>query len=241
MRRFLYFVPDRPGMNPALLAEYGLLDRFEVSPGRLRTHIILGVDSGPGGKTGCIVCLGDQPPEYSPTRQTWMNAGRFWVGVEQPWPTPEDLVREMGISGHTLRLSDGGAWRVPVLHRWNETTCTHVPNLPKSVRPRAGGVGIEYVVRPEYQDADALATDLTAGFFAGRKLSADEAFDAAVDVLAVNYRIGPAEVGLLGVLNEEDILRVLATAIDAPAIEHQAMAMQLDGVEYSEPRVRDEE
>lgn len=241
MRRFLYYFPGRPGMNAALFREYGVLDRFEVSRGEYLTHQIAQLDHGPDGKSGCVVATGDIPPGYDPARQTWADAGGYWVGLEQPWPAPEDLIREMGIGGHQLQLSDGKVWKVPVLHRWDESKLCHVPNLPKTMRPRAGGGGVEYVVRPEYEAADALAEELAAGFFANRTVQADEAFDRAVKVLAVNYRIGPFEAGLLGVLNDADILKVLAIAIDAPTIEAQAMAMQVDGVEYHEPRIEPEE
>lgn len=242
MRRFLYFLPGRPGVNPALMAQLGLLDRFETAMGKLGQHIIRGVDDGPKG-SGCIVAVGEAVPEYAPHRQTWIEGKDFWVGLEKPWPEPEDLVREMGISGHPTQLADGKVWRVPVLHRWDEAQLRHVPNLPKSMRPRplSQGGGVEYVVRPEFADADELARALVEGFMANRTLTADLAFETAVSILNVNYRLGPEEAGLLGMLNEADVAKVLEVAIDVPSIQAQAMAMQCDGVEYTEPVIRDEE
>ncbi len=258
MRRFLYYFPGRPGMNPKLLERYGVLDRFQRTlGGELLPMSISSVPIGPNenSRGGCIVAAGEHAAEYAPERQTWAKAcagnitgaidnlaGLFFVGLEQPWPAPEDLTREIIITGPTMHLSDGKAWRLPTIHRWDESALEHVANLPKHIRPKLDGSGaLEKVVRAEFQAADLIARELFAGFVASRTLPADEAFAKAARVLALNYRVGPEELGLLGVLNEVNIFQILAEAIDVPAISRQAREARGEGLEPAEVRIQEDD
>jgi hypothetical protein len=92
----------------------------------------------------------------------------------------------------------------------------------------------------EYREADALAKEIVAAFLESRTVSAEDAFTQAVRVLAVNYRLGVEEAGLLGILAGDDVVKVLGLCIDVPSLEAQASAEAVNGLEYAEPVIEEE-
>jgi hypothetical protein len=239
MRRFLYYIPSVPGVNPHMLAELGLLPRFIGASGGLIEHVVAGVPDGPAG-TGCIVASGGAPIMASEKR-VWVQGERFWTCIEDLAPGPADLVRELGISGYEVTLLDGNAWRVPLVMRWETERLAHVPNLPKSMAPvlRDGRYVYESKVRAEFAAVLALAERTFAAFVQELSLPAGSVFADAVELLAVNYRIGVEEAGLIGILDGEASKRVLELAIDLPRLQAQAAAMSVDGIEAAEPTIEE--
>ena len=240
MRRFLYFLPGVPGANRQMLADRGLADRF-LERGELIEHVVLGVDAGPAG-SGCIVAAGPNQPTYAPDRQQWLEGVKFWCAVEDFPPRPQDLAREVGISGYETPLGDGAAWRVPLIRRWDRRRLEHLPNLPQSMRPSVVSGSYKYAshVRPEYAAVNGRAERIMEAFAAEKVIDGDQAFADAAALLAVNYRIGAEECGLLGLMDQEMVVRVLGLAVDAPALRQQAEEFATDGLQFSTPVIEEE-
>lgn len=242
MRRFLYFFPGLSGMNASMLSARGLVGRFAGAGSSLLGY---GVTGTTAPQSGCIVTVGGQPPQLPiPDKALWIQGRDFWVACEDPQlpPGPEDVARELGISGYEVPLGDGNLWRVPLLHRWDSNRQGHVPNLPRAMVPIPdnGHSRVEFRVRAEYAVVDAIAHKAFAGFVAQKTMPLDELLTDAAAVLAVNYRIGIEEIGLLGLLDDATALRVLGLCIDLPALEAEARELATQGVEFHEPVVREE-
>jgi hypothetical protein len=245
MRRFLYYLPGLSGCNPRLLAERGLIDRFTRGMGiasGLIEHCITGVNDGPAG-SGVIVAPGAQPPDELFTHRIdggtpWTEFQNFWLAFED-MPGPDDLLRPLGIRGYELELADGHTWSVPLIHKWDPAKLMHTPNLPRSMAPRLDPHGGKYLmqnkVRAEYQGVDGLAEKIFAGFVAGESLTAEQAFEYSAKVLAVNYRIGMEEAGLLGIFDETRMVQALGTCIDYYAMRKQAEIELTAGIVEQEP------
>lgn len=243
MPRFLYYLP-LPGVNRQLLTERGLLDRFQGEGGRMLEYVVASCNHGPDGKMGCVFGLGASHPAYDSKAQRWAQGPGFWVGVEDAPPMPEDLVREVGIEGPEIRLADGNAWRVPRIHRWDVDLSQHVPNLPKAIVPVPSAPGeyrCETRVKAEYAKVDEIARRTFAGFVEERSVTIESMFADAVAILAVNYRLGMEEAGLLGLLDTETAQTILEAAIDLPTMQACAHAKSQEGLEYSDPVIHGDE
>ena len=161
------------------------------------------------------------------------------MGIEDPdlMPRPCDLEREMGIAGPEVTLGDGNAWRVPLVRRWDAQRLEHVTMLPQAMRTvmEGGGAGgkrrVVIEVTPEYASVDASADRIFAGFTEGVTVPLEEVFAQAVELLAVNYRIGQEEAGLLGLLDEARALEILGMCIDLPAMNAHAAELMMQGLQ----------
>ncbi len=189
--------------------------------------------TGPGKKGGVVLKPEWAPLEVKPLvdlkAQRWKRIQETpgWVGLvgdERPGPT--QLGRPRQVQGHWVRLADGNDWLVPVARR-----VTGDLNFPAALHRDEKGVWSAGEVLPAYRDLwdtacriwDALFAEITKG----RDLTIDVTVeaDAAVEALAVNYRVGPTEVELLGLLTTTDVAEVLKALIDWPRVE-QALAEQ---------------
>lgn len=230
MGHFTYFIPGVSGVNQGILAAAGLLDRFMGASGRMRVHSA-GHGEGPKG-SGCFIAPGENV-EYSPETQRWTEGAKFWVGVDTAtMPMPEDLARELIVTGQDLTLADNKVWHVPTLHKWDMQRMGHTPNLPQIMRNVVVGGRVQCImtVRPEFMAAHALAAEIFESFVAERAIPGARLVEMACAILNVNYRVGVEETGLLGLLDEATALSILRVAIDAEEIEIDARRWILNGL-----------
>lgn len=239
-KRFLYYLPKMSGCNERMLADRGLRTRFVNQGGDgLIEHGITATIEGPEGN-GVLVGIGGQPAEYAPDRQEWQQGNGFWVGMEKTFrPGAQDLVREWNIVGYQIRLADGAEWIVPLLRRWNRERCEHVSALPKCIRPVNGRM--REVVVPRYEAHDAIAENIWQSFMQEKSFTLDEIFANCANLLAVNYRVGPEEIALLGLLEKETALAAMGLAIDLPSFREHAAEIAFDGLEVSTPAIEEVE
>jgi hypothetical protein len=236
--RFLYFLPGPPGANSKMLQERGLLDRFSLRGGRCIEHTITEVMQGPGGVRGCIVAAGSGVPRLDFEKQRWLEGPKFWAAIEDMPPGPGELAREIGIEGYEIELADGNRWRVPLIRRW--TGSEHAVNLPKVLVPASAGGGVSFQVREEFAPIDALAARILSGFLNRETISMERLLEDASAILAVNYRVGALDAGLLGIFTEELAVKVLALCVDLPRLEAHAQRAAMEGVVFTEPVIQEE-
>jgi hypothetical protein len=239
MRRFIYYLPTTAG--PADLHAAGLLDRFASRSGRLLQHTVSPAHAGPGGEAGghfvaigpAAVVSGEQ--QWSPIFSAANDAIVARVAIEALPPGPSDLARSAddGLGGYTLTLGDGNTWTVPLVHKWNADAGGHdLHGRAVTLAPVLGQdnrTQIRRVAKKEFAPIDALAARTFTRFATGATISISDLFADAVAFLAVNYRIGPAEAGLLGLLDEDTARTVLGLAIDYPALLRHAQATARSG------------
>lgn len=218
MPQFVYFARDKADL-PACA--------FDSPPS-------FAVAQGPGGESGWLASADADCVRYSEESQEWAAiADGVWVGMQRSAPpTPIDLARSEQLPGETLTLADRGAWLVPRL-RVHAGQYGWATALPSRMRRDAGQwVGGE--VLPEHADADALGAELLDRMIGAYEqqglpdpsggMSFAQAADYAARVLAINYRVGPEELAMLGALPMDDRLAgVLRTACDYDQAEAWAL------------------
>jgi len=240
---FLYFLPgskQKPG--PAALEAAGLAHAFDGAPE------FCGVTGGPGGTAGVI--LGAEGlPRYYPDRQAWqaMTGSEAGVWIGRPHDTaigPNDLARRTMLDGHTVTLADGNQWLAPIARAcWppSEDPYVYRVALPTVSTLDEAGRWIAGDVVGRYRALWDLAVAWHDHYFATDDEEADEAdpftgpdafhnaHQAALDALAHNYRLGPDEADLLGLLTQENIVAVLHALIDLPGRLQIVAAKKKDG------------
>ena len=218
MADFMYFLEGLKGADHAAVSKAGLAGVLP-SPGLGFT----GVDAGPDGASGVLVSHSGRRLGYNPGAQTWRTIdGRTFGWWNDSPPTPEDLCRVQQVPGHFARLDDGGDWLIPCARVFPSGT-----RLPRTLRMDDSGE-LTLDVKPEYRAFAAQAEtlwDVVAGTFkvdsgspAAPEMNYLQLFDVAAAALAINYRIGRAEIGALELLSTDTLPGVWHAVVDWPAI-----------------------
>jgi len=234
MAGLLYFLPGRdrsiklPDVKAAGL-DYAFEDRCTPA----------GVERGPDGERGVIVADDERIEAhrigYYPDKQTWRRIPGLdaWVGMytDDP-PEPTDLIRQRALPGHWVRLGDGHDWLIPVARAAAEQDSTLVwyQALPQATTIDEEGRWIQGGVLPAYQrlwdiamrwwDAVVAAETIEESETSAKiELDFEEINDGALLALATNYRVGKAEVALLGLFDDQCVREILAALIDMPTIQ----------------------
>jgi hypothetical protein len=186
---------------------------------------------------------------YYPDAQTWRvfpnpqslipnPLPSVWIGyaTAEP-PGPADLIRLRPLDGHWVELADGRPWLVPIARGYSSDGSGGYLALPQTIALDAVGKWDTGRVIPKYEALWSLAqrwwdsligarpaADSDAARSAGEGLTTvvfefSDWIDAAVTALAANYRVGPIEVDLLGLLTTETPRAILNALVDWPAVE----------------------
>lgn len=242
MPGLLYFLPDRQSVDLAELRRIGLghaFDRSGFGQGR--------IDRGPDGGRGVLLawCDGwEARLGYRPEEQRWraIPASPAQVGTYRAEPAgPGDLVRPDPLPGDPVTLGDGREWIVPKVRAWrgDEDGAGWAGQLPTVAGLDADGNWTTGEIVERYQALYRRALgywDVKSGAYrqaaqaaqgsdpaAGpvrRSFTYADAYDAALEILAANYRLGKAEVVLLGLFTSSTALEILDAAIDWATLEN---------------------
>ena len=218
MPQFLYFVPtSKPTLPAKELAAVGLGHlRIKGEPQGRR------VTGGPGGKSG-LIFAGDGSSASFSADQTWQagpDAAYFVAPPAGSLPGPADLLAEKFVEGEPVAIGEQ-SWTIPICR-----SVVRGATLPRAMVLGADAKSWEFRELPEFAalcraaervwtmwsetQAKAAATDQPAE----TSLSWAEVAPIAVDALAVNYRVGPVEVSMLGLLTTQTMHDVLMAMID---------------------------
>ena len=247
--QFLYFVPnllreDVPKMREAIIAA-GLGD---VLRDRLANNDLAGlgrlaiasITNGPGGHSGLILQAVDHidnnnpppAPGYYPKQHTWERLSQTppltkggqgglstspdataWIGYDpHDLPGPQDLERDQIISGYYQPLGDGHDWACPVIRMHLGKV-----NLPDVWRLVNGKIVSQ--IKPDWQWAWDLSGQIWDSHITGADPTVETAFLWCSKLLGINYRIGPVEASILGLLGRDELPGILRAAIHGPFVE----------------------
>lgn len=224
--QFLYFLPgvSRDSISPEEVIRAGLGDtlRDRMTPTDLSGNgrlIVASVNNGPGGHNGTILQVipeqTEEPDEdapavaigYFPKQQQWEQVGKYWVGWDpNNLPTPEDLERDEFCGESEVTLGDGRVWMCPVIRL---TQGAHrLPDVWKLVNGK-----FTSVIKPDWAWAWDLTGDIWDWYTSDRTKTQPELFEWAIRLLSINYRVGPCEAGILGLIGSREYKTILYRAI----------------------------
>lgn len=177
---------------------------------------------GPDRQKGLLLVAGEGRARYEPEQQDWHQlSDALWVGLAKDAPpTPLELVRKNAVPGHNVELR-GNVWVIPVLRSVQQRTT--LPEVPRWVNG-----SMTLTVRQEWRslwEQSARMWDIVTSLDA----SLQEVLELAADVLAANYRVDRALLGVLEILDTSNWEAVLRAAVDWPAVEAFLEAQKKSG------------
>lgn len=228
MGQFIYFAERVTKAKPE---DIGLGYAFDAKP------TTSPVEGGPGGVPGLLIAAKAEAIRYLPDEQVWEQINEsLHVGYEKSdKPTPADLERREQLGGKRLKMADGNEWMVPRLRLW-AGEFGWVTALPSRMK-RKGGEWVAGDVLPEHAESESLGTKLLDRMIEAHEqsglpdatvgMSYADAADYVSRVLAINYRVGPDELSLLGALPMDHRLAgALRIATDYEEAEAWALGKQ---------------
>ena len=172
---------------------------------------------GPDGNPGQLVLPHSSPdeshnpvPGYSPATQTWEQLPGMdcWIGwqTDNP-PKPADLLRQPGprYHGPAVELNDGHDWLIPACmdqkhvmvpdgSGWSTKNSSRWPDLYTLAEP------VLAMIESNQRDEEPFNHGMAATF--------------VCECLRLNYRVNPAIVGALSLLDQDLLPRLAALATD---------------------------
>jgi hypothetical protein len=229
---FQYFLPgvSRQSVTRELLIAAGLgavlRDRMTANDLCGQGSLALAdVTSGPDGYSGTILyplteaeqeADEDAPPPrigYYKDEQTWDKFAGYYVGWNpDALPAPEDLEQDVMLKGFYETLGDGRRWLCPLIRMVNGGN-----NLPDVWGVRNGKFTMS--VKPDWNWAWDLSGEVWDYYSREADIPFELAFEWAVRLLGINYRIGPVEATALGLFGRNDYMPVLRASIHGPFFE----------------------
>jgi len=223
LSRFLYMIEGAKAANATAIADAGLADRL-ADPIASRETVR---GPGPDGRGGIVAAAGAADGlGFYPDRQEWTPIpGRsgVYIGLptDEPPPGPADLARGETIAGYPIELGDGNTWIVPVGRMFPEGT-----QLPQALAIGPDGALVRDIL-PAFAVAGRLADRIWNAIRTQYELLDDgekpteiddlEAFEMAVAIVALNYRVAVAEASALRILTTANVRDVLGAFVDWPA------------------------
>ena len=213
MAGFLYFIPNytTPISSAASIDPSWGVGNFPLRAILAGESLTYGdMPSGPNGDRGMMFCLGGRGTQlrYSPD-QVWrpvkadgLDRVSYLVGLDPSQrPTAESLLRKKNLGGTPVDLKEE-LWEIPILHVPLEEFGS-LSSVPRTMTMAADG-SFELRAISEYDAVCQRVADFDRQCKAGAAgIPLNACFDFFVDVLGVNYHVGPAEVALLGIFSTD--------------------------------------
>ena len=213
MNDLLYYIPAKKVVTPEMAGSLGLgyavshtgIDCVEISPGPDQQHGVLFRFSA-GGFNGSERAKWEQIPNST-----------AWLGFDPAHPpSPADLARPKQMNGHFVRLADGNDWLVPVAR-----AISGASPLPRRMKWdgsqwQTGDLLAQYT---ELFAQACRAWDTIVGATSDGLATFTDECNLAAMALAINYRIGPAEISTLGLFDTASEVEVIKALVDWPALE----------------------
>lgn len=185
---------------------------------------IASITNGPDGHDGTLLqCRSvvdddeDSPPQpvgYFPKSQTWIKSGKYWTGYDpNALPTLAELQRDKLVGGFPVVMENGQECICPTI-RMSDSQA----NLPDVWRMVDGK--FKTVTKPDWNWAWDLSGEVWDQFISNSELKLDQAFEWCCKLIGINYRIGPHEAGLLGMLGSTTYREVLHSCIGGSLLTH---------------------
>lgn len=208
MSGFLYYVSGVQMVDSGDLLKYGL-DRLIDTPACNR------VNSGPDGKSGCIVADangGHSNINFSRT-QVWQEMAMdgpsppsVWVGFAH-LPTQSDLLRRHSLETTPVKMQNGESWDLAKLREYKTNPNgqpAYVTRLPKvwKLDPDTKQLAPN-AIDPLYESVWEMSWELSGNLS-----------PFLVGLMSLTHRVAVNEVSLLGLISDSVINEVLDKCLD---------------------------
>lgn len=225
MAQPIYFLARAHGNNLApggnlnhdYLRDYGLDETFRDVIGQMKDCTICPVHgNGPEGLSGMVIgyhTAAGRPAKrcrYDDSREWVKVSDRVWIGINRDDPpTEEDLRRRRMVGGTPLEIQ-GGHWTIPMIRsRFGDS------QLPRNILFTDDGVGLP--VKPEFIKYFVSANDIIQWFYdpvAREQMNDRDMAELAIFHFGLNYRYGKLEQNVLGLIDTENVMTVLAWNVE---------------------------
>lgn len=231
MSSFLYFLSNRDaGLSPEEIKAAGL--GYALAGPVHQQHL---TGNGPGGVGGTLLASADHCDasrvRYVPAEQEWIETANGWLGR---WKAdtigPRDLLQPKPLDGHFVELADGNRWLCPVArtHGIEGSAIRWYHALPQTVaigpdrKWKPGDVVPRYrrlwALNEAWWDVQLAVAYRSAGIGDTITFDFEGLYSSAAECLAVNYRLGPDEISLLGLFDSDSARKILDALIDVPSV-----------------------
>jgi hypothetical protein len=149
---------------------------------------------------------------YNPKIQDWTQISQtLWIGVEKDRPVePTGIERLEQYISLPVTLADGQLWKVPITARL----------------PRTWGVGLDGSlqrnIRPEFREycelSESVWNMIVNEQYGDDRVQLPRAWEYCCRALALNYRVTPAIVSHLGLIDDTVVGKVLAASVELEQI-----------------------
>ena len=231
MPGFIYFLPNRNTASEAILKDCGLASIF--GDGGVQWASC----NGPDGINGCLCWTKESTRnvkdissyfKYDKKLQVWRKCadGKYYVGYwDNNKPGPNDLVRSTGaIDGNWVTLADRQKWLIPTARTFvGDSSFPFKIDFDDEGKPIRGDVEDEY---KEVCDAAAKIFDILLFSLAPEEdaiepsnMTYEDLYLTSLKAIAINYQLGPAECGMLGLLNTNNAGKITEVSIPGALID----------------------
>ena len=222
MLMFLYYIPNKPQFTRTEAQSHPVLGPLIwdlcktdfLFQTRIVQHAVL--NNGPDNGAGLLLIASpkDGLPDgfrigYYPDDQAWVKiSGQdYWIGYATQ-PSEIQLRREYIVEGEDHELANGESWVCPIVRKRGKVS------LPSKWGIDAESGEFSQVVLANYADAWKMACEAWDHVMGDTSIEKPRAFEICVCALAVNYRIGPIEASILGLIDDTNYDKVFGALID---------------------------
>jgi hypothetical protein len=212
MAGFLYYFPKSPNLVPSKIPSECELSFLKDMDGE---YSAVG-SKGPDGDNGFIISCHPSPDKigYYPESQTWEAVEHpttgvitHWIGVDNNQrPCPEDLLKRNFNGSDKVRLGDDNFWIIPIVEAYSKgLDVNHIwlVTLPKHIK-MSRLMETKITVVPGYEELIALGAKWRETIYKGGKYDQGDFWRFLAALLAVNYRVGRAEINMLGIAMDDN-------------------------------------
>ncbi len=239
MADFLYYLPGKPAPAKQLVERFRLQGVFENCGEAFCEVKNNGPDAGEGGGNGMVLRPkpkhlkpGKMKVGYYPKRQKWFKWNftvekeegdteivEYYVGYDtRNPPRPDNLLREHPLRGYPVLLSDGNSWSVPMARMMGQGTL-----LPEGIIMLPTGEYVKEIIE-KYGAFWERSTEFLDAWLDPENTNPEitddhpvfnmhNLYSFALETLGINYRIGAAEVAVMKLFTDFNLIEISYAAI----------------------------
>jgi hypothetical protein len=201
-----YYLPNKGTMNADGAIALGLGYAMNGS-----SCMNTGMSPGPDGNNGVIFTFDEKSFQGCAGFQWQQLSSGVWVGFGEK-PGPDQLARKTQRPGYLIELGDENQWQIPIAIMENGATPFARKLKWDGAEWKQGDIDDRF--REIYSHAGRILEILNGDD--DEALTFAETAEIATAALALNYRVGPDEISMLGLFDTEKVNLISFALVDWP-------------------------